>query len=143
MGHVEREAPSDFTVVLHRDCVARIDHGLNLSNRKTLRPHVLLDFLDRPVEFFPPAVWGHLSIDFVKLAVSSDLAPEVLKALARRRYFVPTCLLHEAGYPGVKRHDAGILRFFVKKIAPPEKAEQIRPTVSASPRVTRHAGIGH
>ena len=85
MGHVEREAPSYFTVVLHRDRVARIDHGLNLANRKTLRPHVLLDFLDRPVEFLAPAIGSHFAIDFVELAMSSDLAPEVLETLAERR----------------------------------------------------------
>ena len=85
MGHVEREAPSDFTVVLHRDRVARIDHGLNLANRITLRPHVLLDFLDRPVEFLAPAIGSHFAIDFVELTMSADLAPEVLEMLAERR----------------------------------------------------------
>src|SRR5450759_373756 len=130
MGHVEREAPCYLPVVFHRDRVARIDHGLDLANGMTLRPHVFLDFPDRPVEFFPPTVCSHLAIDFVELAVSSDLSPEILEILAKRRQFVPARLLHEAGYPRVERHDSRFLRNRRKKIERLELVVQVTAVIS-------------
>ena len=141
MGHVEREAPGYFTVVLHRDRVARINQRLNLANGITLRPHVFFDFLDRPVEFLPPTIGSHLAVNLVELTVSSDLAPEILETLAERREFVPARLLHEARYPRVERHDSGLLRHAGEKIERFELIVEVSAVVSIESHNRGQVGV--